>query len=296
MSGEKARLLAHLQGGATTVCQAWSVVRADGVGYGFTDHDRDLSFDGVLFKASSGLTASALAQSTGLSVDNAEAMGALSDAAITEADLQAGRFDAAEVRIWLVNWADVSARVEQFRGSFGEISRAGGAFRAELRGLSEVLNRPQGRVYHKSCPAVLGDLQCRFDLSQLGFSAEVAVVSVDGEGRVHLPALATSPTGWFERGRLRVVSGAAAGLVGLVKFDVASAGARVVELWTGLAVPLMAGDVVRLEAGCDKTAATCRGKFNNFLNFRGFPHLPGEDWLTSYPVPGQAHTGGSLSP
>ena len=296
MSGEKARLLAHLQGGATTVCQAWSVVRADGVGYGFTDHDRDLSFDGVLFKASSGLTASALAQSTGLSVDNAEAMGALSDAAITEADLQAGRFDGAEVRIWLVNWADVSARVEQFRGSFGEISRAGGAFRAELRGLSEVLNRPQGRVYHKACPAVLGDLQCGFDLSQLGFSAEVAVISVDGEGRVHLPALATSPTGWFERGRLRVVSGAAAGLVGLVKFDVASAGARVVELWTGLAVPLLAGDVVRLEAGCDKTAATCRGKFNNFLNFRGFPHLPGEDWLTSYPVPGQAHTGGSLSP
>ena len=296
MSGEKARLLAHLQGGATTVCQAWSVVRADGVGYGFTDHDRDLSFDGVLFKASSGLTASALAQSTGLSVDNAEAMGALSDAAITEADLQAGRFDAAEVRIWLVNWADVSARVEQFRGSFGEISRAGGAFRAELRGLSEVLNRPQGRVYHKSCPAVLGDLQCRFDLSQVGFSAEVAVVSVDGEGRVHLPALPGSANGWFERGRLRVVSGAAAGLVGLVKFDVASASARVVELWTGLAVPLTAGNVVRLEAGCDKTAATCRGKFNNFLNFRGFPHLPGEDWLTSYPVPGQAHTGGSLSP
>ena len=295
MIGEKAALLAHLQTGATTVCQAWFVQRADGVNYGFTDHDSTLSFDGIEFKASSGLTASALAQSTGLSVDNAEAMGALSDAAITEADLQAGRFDAAEVRIWLINWADVSARVEQFRGSFGEISRAGGAFRAELRGLSEVLNRPQGRVYHKSCPAVLGDLQCGFDLSQLGFSAEVAVVSVDGEGRVHLPALPGSANGWFERGRLRVVSGAAAGLVGLVKFDVASASARVVELWTGLAVPLMAGNVVRLEAGCDKTAATCRGKFNNFLNFRGFPHLPGEDWLTSYPVPGQVHTGGSLS-
>ena len=296
MNGEKAALLAHLQGGATTVCQAWSVVRADGVRYGFTDHDSNLSFDGIEFKASTGLTASALAQSTGLSVDNAEAMGALSDAAITEADLQAGRFDAAEVRIWLVNWADVLEKVEQFRGSFGEISRAGGAFRAELRGLAEALNRPQGRVYHKACPAVLGDRHCRFDLTQAGFSAEVSVVSVDAEGGVHLPLLPGSPNGWFERGRLRVLTGPAQGLVGVVKFDLALVADRVVQLWTGLAVPVVAGDAVRLEAGCDKMAATCRGKFNNFLNFRGFPHLPGEDWLTSYPVAGQALAGGSLSP
>ena len=295
MTSEKAALLAHLQSGATTVCQAWSVVRADGVGYGFTDHDSDLSFDGMTFKASSGLTASALMQSTGLSVDNAEAMGALSDAAISEADLQAGRFDGAEVRIWLVNWADVAARVEQFRGSFGEISRAGGAFRAELRGLAEALNRPQGRVYHKACPAVLGDRKCGFNLSQQGFSAEVLVTSVDPDGRVHVTVTPPPAAGWFERGRLRVVSGQAAGLIGLVKFDKSATNNRVIELWTGLAVPLMAGDMVRLEAGCDKAAATCRAKFNNFINFRGFPHLPGEDWLMSYPVQGRVNAGGSLS-
>ena len=296
MNAQKAALLAHLQGGATTVCQCWQVVRADGVSYGFTDHDRDLSFDGVLFKASSGLTASALVQSTGLSVDNAEAMGALSDAAITESDVQAGRFDAAEVRIWLVNWADVAARKEQFRGSFGEITRSGGAFKAELRGLAEALNRPQGRVYHKACPAVLGDAKCGFDLTQVGFSAQVALVAVDADGRLHLPVVPGAANGWFERGRLRVLTGAAAGLVGLVKFDVASPTGRVVELWTGLTLPLVAGDLVRLEAGCDKTATTCQGKFANFLNFRGFPHLPGEDWLTSYPVPGQNNGGGSLTP
>ena len=73
-------------------------------------------------------------QSTGLSVDNTEALGALSDAAIREADIEAGRYDGAEVRAWLVNWADVSARQLQFRGSIGELRRAGGAFEAELRG------------------------------------------------------------------------------------------------------------------------------------------------------------------
>ena len=130
-------LLEHLARGATTVCRAWSVRRRDGVVYGFTDHDCDLTFDGLLFKASSGMTARVLQQTTGFSVDNSEALGALSDAAVTEADLLSGRFDGAEVRSWLVNWADAAERAEQFRGSFGEITRVAGQFRAELRGQTE---------------------------------------------------------------------------------------------------------------------------------------------------------------
>ena len=128
----KSMLLSHLQTGVTTVCRAWSVRRQDGVVLGFTDHDIDLSFDSILFRASSGMTASALQQSSGLSVDNSEAVGALSDAAISEADLIAGRYDEAEVKMWLVNWRDVAARMIQFHGSFGEIQRSAGVFRAEF--------------------------------------------------------------------------------------------------------------------------------------------------------------------
>jgi len=47
-------------------------------------------------------------------------------------------------------------------------------------------------------------------------------------------------------------------------------------------------------AGCDKGAATCREKFDNILNFGGFPHMPGEDWATGYPNTGGGHDGGSL--
>jgi len=170
----------HLGTGVTTVCRAWSVRRRDGVTYGFTDHDRDLQFEGLQFKASSGMSARVLQQTTGLAVDNSEAMGALSDAAMTEADLLAGRFDGAEVRTWLVNWADVEARIEQFRGSFGEIVRSGGEFRAELRGLTEALNQPQGRVYHRACSAVLGDLACGFDLTAPGLATELPLASGEG--------------------------------------------------------------------------------------------------------------------
>ena len=67
-------LRAHLAGGATTTCYCWAVARRDGVVLGFTDHDRDLSFEGVVFRADTGLTAGALQHLSGLAVDNAESI------------------------------------------------------------------------------------------------------------------------------------------------------------------------------------------------------------------------------
>ena len=289
-----AGLYAHLATGATTVCRAWAVVRRDGTVYGFTDHDRDLAFEGVAFLASSGLTARALQQTTGLSVDNTEALGALSDASVSEADLLAGRFDGAEVRAWLVNWASVEDRVLQFRGTFGEVSRAGGAFQAELRGLTEGLNQPQGLAYQRGCSAVLGDGKCRFDLTQPGYFTQRAVEGVVDQRVFRFAGFGGFDDRWFERGRLIGVTGAASGLVGLVKNDRIVGSVREIELWQSLGSDLVAGDLIRIEAGCDKRAATCRVKFANFLNFRGFPHIPGEDWLTSYPVSSRANLGRSL--
>jgi uncharacterized phage protein (TIGR02218 family) len=144
---------------------------------------------------------------TGLAVDNTEAVGALSDEAVTEADINAGRFDGAEVTAWLVNWRDVAAREVQFKGSIGELKRADGAFHAELRGLSEVLNTPVGRVYQKPCQAVLGDGTCCVDLSAAGYRTEVSVEQVEAGRVFRFAALAGFDDRWFERGRLEVRSG-----------------------------------------------------------------------------------------
>lgn len=287
-------LLAHLATGTTTVCQCWAVTRRDGVQLGFTDHDRDLVIGGLTYKAASGMTARALQQGTGLAVDNTEAVGALSDASVSEADLMAGRFDGAEVLNLMVNWKDVSQCIVQFRGFFGEVTRSAGEFKAELRGLAEALNQVQGLAYQKTCPAVLGDKACKFDLTQTGFSAEVAVVAIDAPGVYRIAALSGIADGWFARGRARVLTGDAAGIVGLIKFDKDQGTSRRLELWMDFARTPVVGDVIRLEAGCDKVAGTCQAKFNNFINFRGFPHIPGEDWMTSYPVSGKTNDGGSL--
>ena len=294
MSVQSEEFLAHAATGLTTLCRAWAITRKDGVSFGFTDHDRPLSFEGVTFKADSGLTALALAQSTGLSVDNTEALGALTDAAVREDDIEAGRFDGAEVRAWLVNWADTDTRWLQFRGTIGELRRTGGAFHAELRGLTEALNRPLGRIYQKPCTAVLGDGNCKFDVTQPGYRFEGVVQRVT-KGRVfELDDLSGFEEAWFQRGRLDILDGPSAGLWGMIKRDVFEDGVRRIELWEPIRGAIEAGHKLRLTAGCDKRFETCRLKFNNLLNFQGFPDLPGDDWVMAYPSNGGTNSGGSL--
>ncbi|QIE41650.1 DUF2163 domain-containing protein [Rhodobacteraceae bacterium SC52] len=291
----QAALAAHLATGVTNLCRCWSVQRQDGETFGFTDHDKDISFDGVIFRADTGLTGQAIQQTTGLSVDNGEALGALSDASVTEADLVAGRFDSAAVRAWLVNWKAPAERHLLFDGTIGEVQSGGGAFRAELRGLSERMNQPHGRVFQRQCSANLGDGQCKVSLAGAPFVATAQIASVLGRQEFTLSGLGGYGVDWFVRGHFEMVSGNASGLAAMIKSDELIGTERQMRLWQELRAAPAVGDLVRLRVGCDKRADTCRNKFNNFLNFRGFPHIPGEDWLMAYPRNGDSNAGGSMN-
>ena len=288
-----AALNAHLSTGTSDVARCWAVTRRDGTRYGFTDHDVDISFGDTVFKANTGLSAAALSQTMGLSVDNSEAVGALSDAAIREEDLVAGRFDGARVEAWHVQWTNPDARSLVFRGTLGEITRTGQAFSAELRGLTEALNQPTGAVYHKSCSCILGDAKCGVDLSTAGYSAEVEIGSVQDARIFRFKGLGTYDAQWFEQGTLTVLDGAARNLSGVIKNDRTVNGFRVIELWAPLGASPEEEAPVRLVAGCDKSLQTCQLKFDNLLNFRGFPDIPGDDWLVSHPTRARVLDGGS---
>jgi uncharacterized phage protein (TIGR02218 family) len=294
MSGKTA-LFAHLATGSTTVCRCWTLTRKDGTRYGFTDHDESIHLDGLEFRPDAGLSTRAVEQRTGLSVDNSEVVGILSEAAITDADVEAGRLDGAIVEAWLVNWAAPEQRALQFRGTLGEIERSGGGFKAELRGLAEVLNQPQGLIYQRPCSAVLGDARCRVDLDAPGMAMTVQIIEVVNARTFRVLPLESFAARWFERGRFTVLDGAGAGIVGIVKADRAHPDGREIELWEEVRAEMRSGDTVTVEAGCDKRARTCREKFQNFLNFRGFPHVPGEDWQMAYPSRQSRNDGGSLN-
>ena len=264
----------------TTIARIWSIARRDGVSLGFTDHDSVLEIDGTRFRPDPGLSARAIVQAAGLSVDNTEAEGALTDDAISERDLMAGLWDGAELRMWEVDWTAPAIVRLIFRGHLGEVSRSNGAFRAEVQGISAGLNAAQGRVYHPRCAARLGDAQCGVNLTDPTYSTLVMLERTTDGRSFRFDALDGYDDGWFDRGEIIVLSGAAQGLRGRIKNDLVRPGApRLVELWETLGIVPAAGDQLRLIAGCDKGARSCRLKFANFRNFRGFPHLPTEDWL-----------------
>jgi uncharacterized phage protein (TIGR02218 family) len=131
-------------------------------------------------------------------------------------------------------------------------------------------------------------------MSGLGRTAELDVTQVM-EGRILRFEMPTDiPAGHLARGRVQVLDGAAKGMVGIVKTDTKEGGARILSLWQRLDAKVIPGDRLRLEVGCDKSRIMCRDRFSNVSNFRGFPHIPGEDWLMSYPAASGANIGGSL--
>ena len=182
-------LQSHLATGATTLAWCWRITRADGTRFGFTDHDRDLAFDGTIFEAATGFTASEISDALGLSVDNLEVSSALESDRLNEDDLAAGLFDDAAVEIWRVNWADTEQRVLMRAGSLGEVRRSGAAFTAEVRGLAHYLQQPGGRLYQSGCDADLGDARCGVDLDNPAFRGTGTVLAA-ASGR-HMARAAT---------------------------------------------------------------------------------------------------------
>ena len=289
-----ASLQGSLDGGATRLARCWRVARRDGVVMGFTEHDRALSFDGLDYEPDAGFAPSALETATGLSAGTHEVAGALSSARITDDDIARGAYDGAEVALFLVDWTDPEVRLLVSRGLIGEIRRADGRFEAEITGLSDRLQQPVGRAYLPSCDCRLGDARCGVDLDLPRYRGAGTVTALAASQQFSVAGLETFAGGWFAGGRIVWTMGASAGLPGHVKSHLLAGPEAMVELWLSPPAPIGAGDAFEVTAGCDKTAATCAAKFGNLLNFRGFPHMPGDDVVASYPSTGGVHDGGSL--
>jgi uncharacterized phage protein (TIGR02218 family) len=269
------------------------LARADGVTRGFTDHDEDVVLGAVTCRADSGLTGSEVTQKLGLAVDSSELSGTLADDSLNELDLAAGRYDGAAVEIWLVDWSEPELRVLLAAGTIGEVRREGPAFTAEVRGLSDRLSQESGRLYTATCSADLGDGRCRIDLTNSTFRGAGTVLLRDAASAFTASGLEGFEDGWFTAGKLTFTSGTNSGLSVEVKSHRKSTAVRLV-LWQAMPEPITAGDMFIVTAGCDKRFETCRSRFNNAVNFRGFPHIPGNDFIIAHPLPGEpGHNGAS---
>ena len=257
-----------------TIAYCWRIERRDGVAIGLTAHDRDVEVDGFHYRAAPGMTPSAIRRTAGLDADSMDVTGALTGAAISEVDLLAGRWDGARITLFAVNWSDPGDTVALGSGTIGAIETRDGMLTAELRGAAAALDAPVVEMTSAECRAELGDKRCRVAMAGRRrfarvIAAEGALLTLDAEEPV---------AGGWSGGRLRWIGGANSGLNDMIA---ASAGDAV----TLRRPPRFdaVGALVEVSEGCDKSIATCAGRFCNAVNFRGEPYLPGIDLLTRYP-------------
>ena len=287
-------LQSHLTEGTTTLAWCWKITRADGVVLGFTDHDRALSFGGTDYEPESGLSASEIRGGADMSVDSQDAEGALTSDRITETDILDGRWDNALVEIWRVNWQTPAQRVLLRRGAIGELRRGRVAFVAEVRSMAHVLGQTMGRVYQGTCDAALGDSRCRVDLNDPAFSSGGVVMDPIRDRAFTALGLGEFANGWFAFGFLEWFAGPNAGRTAEVMMHEVSSGVVTITLLEAPVRPLAFGHGFIIRAGCDKRAETCAAKFANIANFRGFPHIPGQDTVIRYATADGGHEGAVL--
>ncbi len=274
----------------TRLVLCWRLIRRDGVVLGFTAHDRDIVLGGQRYRSAPSFTPSALVRSAGADVDSIDVRGALSHEAITEADLLTGRYDLAELRLFLLDWQQPEAgQIDLGSGRLSNVSSDGSAFSVEVRGLTEALDRPIVELTSPECRADLGDKRCRVSLRRY---TRLSAVAAHAENQIVEADALSSYTEAYHYGRLRWLTGAngslesevvAQRLINEASFDQAR---LALTLREPTVYSISIGDRFMISYGCDKRYATCQGRFINQLNFRGEPFVPGVDALLRYPDAG----------
>lgn len=259
-----------------TIAMLWRIERADGIALGFAAHDRDLIIDDVRYHAAPGMLPSAIEMDDGLEPLDMDVGGALSHALIRRDDLAAGRWDKAGVAMGLADWERPQDDVLWFwHGHLGAVSVQGQRFSAELRGVKAILDRPFTPVSSPSCRADFCGPGCGLSRARFERVAGLSATEEDGLRFARVDELEAER---LAHGLLRWIDGSNAGLEARILGHDGAA----LHLETRLPFRAQPGDRALLVEGCDKSFAACANRFGNALNFRGEPHLPGNDLLTRF--------------
>ena len=257
-----------------TVATWWRLLRRDGVTLGFTTHDGDLWFDGVLHRAAPGMMPSSIRRTAGLEADSAEVRGAITHCAIAAEDLAAGRYDGAAVVIGLVDWQSLERRAI-YSGTIGAVTQEAASFTAQLQSRKADLAVDRVPRTSPACRADFCGPGCTLSPARFTHEAVLAVHDLWANA-VTLTCAASNDA--LVGGTLRWLDGPYGGMAMRILGE--AGGALVLDV--PLDVTLMAGTRALVREGCNHTLVTCAGRFANAVNFQGEPFLPGNDLITRY--------------
>lgn len=139
-------------------------------------------------------------------------------------------------------------------------TRADISARSHLCKLDRVI--PQ-RDYGKSCPWVVGDADCGFDLDTTKVAAQTCDAGTTAS--VITDAARAEAANYWKDGVIEITSGAADG----DKRRILSSAVGSVTMEHALTATPAAGDTYTLWQGCDQDWETCGSRFSNQTNFGG---------------------------
>lgn len=268
-------------GPGTTLCTLWRVTLASGDVRGFTDNSRDETYNGVTYAAATGFMPSAIQASADAAPDNLSVDGILSSPSITEDDLMAGVWDYATVEILLYDYVAGLLVGVLTKGKIGPVEIDGQRYKASLLGLSDRLRQNLGELTQPKCRAELGDDRCKVDLPAITIAAVVSTVT----DRRTFSVVLGSPSyasGHFDAGKVSFTSGDNSGYEMEIR---TTSGTSSLSVSLQLPMPndIAIGNTLTLAPGCLKRLVEdCKTKYNNVVNFRGEPYVPGVDQLTRF--------------
>ena len=215
-----------------------------------------------------------------------DSLGRLATYAATFAGVMAGR--------WVAGLVAAAASVRGL--AMALVVLRGAIIRTGIGGLiigtgAHALNQTVGRTFQYACDAALGDARCGVDLDSAVYKASGVVDALTDDRSFDTSGRAAFRAGWFSLGMLEWTSGANAGRTAAVADHALREGAPHVALLDAPVRPIATDDGFVIRAGCDKRLETCRAKFANAVNFRGFPHIPGSDTIVRYANRGDANRG-----
>lgn len=177
-------LKAHLAQQFQTLATIIRIQRTDSQVFGFTDHDIDIVYDdgsgSVTYVAAVGYQPKDVANTGDMTIGNTEYDGILSSPSITEADLKAGLWDYAAIRISYVNWNDLTMGALRMPGwKLGQVTVKRNMFTAEIRDIMQAYSVTIGELTSPGCRANLGDARCKVNLAPFTVTGTLTGVSAD---------------------------------------------------------------------------------------------------------------------
>jgi uncharacterized phage protein (TIGR02218 family) len=234
-----------------------------------------LTVDGVSYEPTPGLASIAYTATASVEVSNQVASAAVID--VPEEDIIAGKFDTADVEASWCSWRNPSyGKVIIFKGKIADLQFNETGFEANIMSFMKDLELNIGQVYTPSCrhqlfsaatPGKVG--ACLVNPASFTFTGSVASVQLARWKFTIAGAAAGKADGYYSNGKVTFTSGQNNGVSFVIKKQVGN----VIELMLPAGRLINAGDTFSIQAGCDKTAETCKTKFSNLVNFGGFPHI-----------------------